>query len=222
LIRQGRVTLNGQVAQVGQSALPDDDIRLDGRPILAVQEKVCYLLNKPAGVVTTLSDPQGRASVAQFADMLAQRVYPVGRLDRDSEGMLLLTNDGDLANGLMHPRYHVPKTYVVSLAAPPGPGLLERLRRGVTLEDGPVRFLHVEQIPPEGGLSRLRLVIAEGRKRIVRRAVAAAGSRVSRLVRVAIGPLLLGDLSPGEVRRLSGREIEQLREAIASAQRLDS
>ncbi len=222
LIRQRRVTVNGQVAVLGQNALPQDDIRLDGRPVLAVQEKVCYLLNKPAGVVTTLSDPQGRPSVAQFTGTLGQRVYPVGRLDLDSEGMLLLTNDGDLANGLMHPRYHVPKTYVVSLDAPPDPLLLGRLRQGVALEDGPVRFLSVEPLPAKAGPPRLRLVIAEGRKRVVRRAVAAAGSRVVRLVRVAIGPLSVGDLPPGKVRRLSGAEIAELHAAIARAQYPDS
>ncbi len=217
LIRQGRVAVNGQTAHLGEKATAQDDIRVDGRPVLAVQEKVCYLLNKPAGVVTTLRDPQGRPSVAQYASSMPQRVYPVGRLDRDSEGMLLLTNDGALANGLMHPRYHVPKTYVASLDAPEDAGFLGRLRAGVDLEDGPVRFLQVETLTPADGRARLRLVIAEGRKRVVRRAVDAAGRHVVRLVRVAIGPLPLGDLPPGALRRLSAREVALLQSAIAAA-----
>ncbi len=218
LIRQGRVTVNGAVAQLGQKAHPDDEIRLDGAPVLARQEKVCYLLNKPAGVVTTLSDPQGRPSIARFADALPERVYPIGRLDRDSEGMLLLTNDGDLANGLMHPRYHVAKTYVVSLDGEVDASLLQRLRQGVELEDGAVRFLSVTQVPPQAGQPRLRLVIAEGRKRIVRRALTAVGRQVVRLVRVEIGPLALGDLAPGAVRPLTAQEFEALRAAITAAQ----
>ncbi|MDA8346145.1 MAG: pseudouridine synthase [Thermaerobacter sp.] len=218
LIRQGRVQINGEVAALGQKAGPEDDLRLDGRPVLAVQEKVCYLLNKPAGVVTTLSDPQGRPSVAQFVAQLSKRVYPIGRLDRDSEGMLLLTNDGALANGLMHPRYHVPKTYLVSLDGPVDDAFMQRLLRGVALDDGPVHFLRVERLAPEAGMPRLRLVIAEGRKRVVRRAVYAAGRQVVRLVRVAVGPLALGDLPPGALRRLSENEVEALRQAVAAAQ----
>ena len=206
LIREGRVTVNGAVAQLGQKASPDDEIRLDGAPVLARQEKVCYLLNKPPGVVTTLSDPQGRPSVAVFTDALPERVYPIGRLDRDSEGMLLLTNDGDLANLLAHPSHGVPKEYLAEVAGAPSPGAVRALRQGVQLDDGPTAPAVVGTVAP----GVLRITIHEGRNRQVRRMCAAVGHPVRRLVRTRIGPVADPSLRPGRWRPLTVAEVQSL------------
>lgn len=214
-IRAGRVTVNGQVAQLGERADPGTDrILLDGSPVAVRQETVCLLLNKPAGVVTTLSDPAGRPSVQDYVAGLPWRVFPVGRLDRDSEGLLLFTNDGMLANGLMHPRYHVPKTYRVTLDRPADLRLISRCAAEIRLEDGPVRFLSVEG---RDGSRDVVVTIAEGRKRLVRRAFAALDHRVVRLVRTAIGPLTDPGLPSGSLRRLGADEVETLWAAIRAA-----
>ncbi len=191
---------------------------MDGRPVGQGQEKVSYLLNKPAGVVTTLDDPQGRPSVRVFVAGLPWRLFPVGRLDRDSEGLLLLTNDGLLANQLMHPRYHVPKTYVATVDGPADDEVLAGLRAGVPLPDGTLHCLSARR-RDDGRRSpgQLELTIAEGRKRVVRRALAAMGRRTIRLERIAIGPLELGDLPPGKMRRLTVEEETALRAAIRAA-----
>ncbi len=219
LIRLGRVSVNGVPAALGQKAVAGVDvIAVDGRPLGSGQEKVSYLLNKPAGVVTTLDDPQGRPSVRLYVENLPWRLFPVGRLDRDSEGLLILTNDGELANQLMHPRYHVPKTYVATLDGPADDRLIEGLLTGVGLPDGVLHCLAARRLPgATGGEGRVELVIAEGRKRVVRRALAALGRRTLRLVRVAIGPLTLGDLPPGGMRRLTASDEEALRTAVREA-----
>ncbi len=221
LIRQGRVTVNGAPAALGQKAVAGVDvIAVDGRPLGSGQEKVSYVLNKPAGVVTTLDDPQGRPSVRLYVESLPWRLFPVGRLDRDSEGLLILTNDGELANQLMHPRYHVPKTYVATLDGPADDTLIEGLLAGVGLQDGVLHCLAARGLPDAtGGEGRVELVIAEGRKRVVRRALAALGRRTLRLVRIAIGPLTLGDLPSGGMRRLAAAEEEALRTAAREAAR---
>lgn len=212
-IREGRVTVNGRPAELGARADPAcDEILLDGSALLLRQETVCYVLNKPRGVVTTLSDPGGRPTVADYVQGLPWRLFPVGRLDLDSEGLLLLTNDGMLANGLMHPRHHVPKTYAVTLDRPVDARLRSLLRQEIALEDGPVRFLSVEAAV---GDSEIEVQIGEGRKRIVRRALLALDRRVVRLVRTAIGPFGDPDLPPGKMRRLSQRELEVLSRAIS-------
>jgi pseudouridine synthase len=204
----------GQKARLGVDA-----ILVDGRPLAAGQEKVCYLLNKPAGVVTTLDDPQGRPSVRLYVAGLPWRLFPVGRLDRDSEGLLLLTNDGPLANRLMHPRYHVPKTYVATLDGPADGTLLAGLRSGVELADGVLTCLAARALPRAAdGSDRVELTIAEGRKRVVRRALQALGRRTLRLQRVALGPLALGDLAPGAMRRLTTDELQLLEQAIDRAE----
>lgn len=211
-IRAGRVTVNGSVAELGASADPAcDEILLDGRALLLRQETVCYVLNKPRGVVTTLSDPGGRPTVADYVQGLPWRLFPVGRLDLDSEGLLLLTNDGMLANGLMHPRHHVPKTYAVTLDRPVDDRMRSLLRQEIALEDGPVRFLSAEA---DLGQSEIEVQIGEGRKRIVRRALLALDRRVMRLVRTAIGPLRDPGLRSGEMRRLTQSELEALSRAI--------
>jgi len=206
---------------LGQKAVAGvDRVMVDGRPLEPVQEKVSFLLNKPAGVVTTLDDPQGRPSVRLYVEGLPWRLFPVGRLDRDSEGLLLLTNDGELANQLMHPRYHVAKTYVATLDGPADEALLEGLRAGVDLPDGVLHCLSARRLHDPTGQGRVELTIAEGRKRVVRRALAALGRKTLRLMRVAIGPVVLGDLPPGELRRLSQAEEEALQRAIRQAAHL--
>ena len=219
LIRLGRVLVNGAPAALGQKAVAGvDRITVDGRPVEQGQEKVSFLLNKPAGVVTTLDDPQGRPSVRLYVEGLPWRLFPVGRLDRDSEGLLLLTNDGEFANQLMHPRHHVAKTYVATLDGPADEALLSGLRAGVDLPDGLLRCLSVRRLhDAEEGRGRVELAIAEGRKRVVRRALAALGRRTLRLRRIAIGPLALGDLPLGEMRRLTQAEEAALRRAIRQA-----
>lgn len=206
------MTVNGQVADLGARADPAcDEVLLDGSALLLRQETVCYVLNKPRGVVTTLSDPGGRPTVADYLQGLPWRLFPVGRLDLDSEGLLLLTNDGMLANGLMHPRHHVPKTYAVTLDRPVDARLRSLLQEEITLEDGPVRFLSVAA---DLGQSEIEVQIGEGRKRIVRRALLALDRRVVRLVRTAIGPLRAPGLRSGEMRRLTHGELEALSRAI--------
>ncbi len=219
LIRLGRVTVNGLPATVGQKAIADVDIiAVDGRSVSVGQEKVSYLLNKPAGVVTTLDDPQGRPSVRLYVDGLPWRLFPVGRLDRDSDGLLILTNDGELANQLMHPRYHVPKTYVATLDGPADEKVLEGLQAGVHLPDGVLTCVSVRRLSDASqGQGRVEITIAEGRKRVVRRALSALGRRTLRLTRIAIGPLLLGALPPGSMRRLDAGDMEVLRRAIRRA-----
>ena len=175
-------------------------------------------MNKPAGVVTTLDDPQGRPSVRLFVEGLPWRLFPVGRLDRDSEGLLLLTNDGLLANQLMHPRYHVPKTYVATVDGPVDEAVLAGLRTGVSLPDGTLHCLSAcRRDSGRAATEQVELTIAEGRKRVVRRALAALGRRTLRLERIAIGPLELGDLPPGKMRRLTAEEETALRSAIRAA-----
>lgn len=214
-IRAGRVTVNGRIAGIGERADPRSDrILLDGRPVEPRQETVCYLLNKPRGVLTTLSDPAGRPSVADYTAALPWRLFPVGRLDRDSEGLLLLTNDGMLANGLMHPRYHVRKTYAVTLDRPLAEGERSRLRQDIALADGPVRLLRVA-VSEDG--REVEVEIAEGRKRIVRRAFAAMGREVLRLRRIAIGPIRDPALREGQMRPLRPAELEALWGAIRQA-----
>jgi 23S rRNA pseudouridine2605 synthase len=168
-----------------------------------------YVLNKPRGVVTTARDPQGRSSIAHFIPP-GPRVFPVGRLDRDTEGLLVLTNDGELANRLMHPRFGVEKEYLAEVEGAPGDRTLGRLVRGVTLDDGPARAISVRRVGASEDRSALRIVMAEGRKREVRRMLAAVGLSVRRLVRVRVGTLRLGGLRPGEVRSLDAREIRRL------------
>jgi 23S rRNA pseudouridine2605 synthase len=181
-----------------------DGVRLPLNPGLRY-----YMLNKPRGVVTTARDPQGRSTIADFMPP-GPRVFPVGRLDRDTEGLLLLTNDGELANRLMHPRFGVEKEYLAEVDGTPGDRTLGRLVRGVVLDDGVARAVSVRSVGATEGRSALRVVMAEGRKREVRRMLAGVGLSVRRLVRVRVGQLRLGGLRPGEVRSLDAREIRRL------------
>ena len=213
LISQGRVTVNGQVVtELGVSASPDDEIEVDGRRLLGPETFEYYVLNKPPGVVTTVRDPQRRPTVLGLLRNVRARVYPVGRLDADSEGLLLLTNDGDLAHRLTHPRFGVEKEYAVELAAPVGTQQLDRIRRGIESQGERLRPRRLE---PEAGGTCVSVVLAEGKKREVRRMFEAVGQQVVRLRRRRFGPLRLGDLPLGHHRPLTKEEIEQLRAATS-------
>jgi len=188
---------------VGES----DDVRVDGSPLSAEAREV-WVVNKPAGVVSTAREPGERPAVVELVETAA-RLYPVGRLDADSTGLLLLTNDGELANRLTHPRYEVPKTYRVALRRPPSNRDLAKLRSGVELEDGPTAPAEVTRL----GGREVEIVLREGRNRQVRRLAEAVGNEVVALRRVRFGPLGLDDLTEGSGRRLSDAEVAQLRAA---------
>lgn len=213
LISAGRVRVNGEVAVLGDRVDPETDaVEVDGRPAPLRAGLVYYLLNKPTGVVSTAQDTHGRATVVDLVPE-EPRVYPVGRLDFETEGLLLLTNDGELTNRLTHPSYGVEKEYLATVEpVPVAAGALRRLRDGVELEDGMTAPARVSQ--PSPGL--LRITIHEGRNRQVRRMCEAVGHRVVRLVRVRIGPLSDRRLRPGEWRPLDPAEVRQLIEAMPS------
>ncbi len=219
LIRQGRVAVNGQViTETGFRADPErDGITVDGRPV-ALEPPVYYVVNKPRGVVTTMSDPQGRPTVADLARQLGigARVFPVGRLDAETEGLLILTNDGSLAFRLTHPRYEVDKTYHALVEGVPGPVALRTLARGVPLEDGVTAPARARLVARDGERTWIEVTIHEGRKRQVRRMCLAVGHPVVRLRRVRVGPLDLGDLDPGAGRPLTGEEVARLKAAVSS------
>jgi 23S rRNA pseudouridine2605 synthase len=205
LIAAGKVRVGGEVVtdparDVGEGS----DVRVNGRPIEPEPREV-WALNKPAGVVSTAIEPGKRRAVTELVAS-ERRLYPVGRLDADSTGLILLTNDGELANRLTHPRYGVPKTYRIRLARPPSDGDLDRLRRGVRLEDGPTAAAEVER----HGERELEVTIREGRKRQVRRMAEAVGNEVEALRRVRIGSLELGGLRQGEARRIEEGELASL------------
>ena len=211
LIADGRVTVNGAVAVLGQRVDPESDrVAVDGIGVGIRSGLVYYLLNKPTGVVTTASDPQGRPTVVDLVPV-EPRVFPVGRLDADSEGLLLLTNDGELTHRLTHPSFGVEKEYLVEVEGEPSPGVVRRLREGVELEDG---VTAPAQVAPVGDRA-LRVVIHEGRNRQVRRMCAAVGHPVRRLVRTRIGPLAERTLRPGEWRPLTLAEVRSLEQAAA-------
>lgn len=211
LIVEGRVTVNGRVAVLGDRADPDEDrVEVDGSVVNLDPNVRYYALHKPPGVVTTMRDPQGRADIRSYLPR-GPRVFPVGRLDRDSEGLLLLTNDGELANALTHPRFGVQKEYLAEVEGVPTARHVARLKRGVELEDGAARAEDARVAARAGGRGALRVVMTEGRKREVRRLLAAVGLPVTRLVRVRIGPVRLGRLPPGAVRELTHDEVVGLR-----------
>ena len=212
LISSGRVTINGKVATLGDKAKELDRIELDGVPVLRDPNLVHYLLHKPRTVVSTASDPEGRETVVDLVSSEA-RIFPVGRLDADSEGLIILTNDGDLTQRLTHPSFGVPKEYLAHVQGVPTPAAIRRLREGIKLEDGVTSPAEVSM--PQDGL--LRLVIHEGRNRQVRRMCEAVGHPVLRLVRVRIGPITDSSLSAGEWRSMTRDEVRSLyEEAINS------
>lgn len=210
IIAKGLVTVGGEVVtDPARDVGAGDDVRVNGKPVVAEAHEV-WAVNKPAGVVSTAREPGSRPAVVELVETNA-RLYPVGRLDADTTGLLLLTNDGELAERLTHPRYEVPKTYRVRLGKPIADRDLERLRKGVELDDGPTGPAEVRRL----GEREVEIVLREGRNRQVRRMVEAVGNRVVALQRVRFGQLGLGRLKEGGARRLSRDEIAQLREAAA-------
>ncbi|HEY5943767.1 MAG TPA: pseudouridine synthase [Solirubrobacterales bacterium] len=208
IIAKGLVTVGGEVVtDPARDVGTGDDVRVNGSPVAAEAREV-WAVNKPAGVVSTAKEPGSRPAVVELVDTEA-RLYPVGRLDADTTGLLLLTNDGDLADRLTHPRYEVPKTYRVKLRASIADRELDRLRHGVELEDGPTGPAEVRRL----GEREVEIVLREGRNRQVRRMVEAVGNRVAGLRRVRFGPLELGRLKEGQARRLSDEEMARLRKA---------
>ena len=210
MILAGRVSCNGTVCLLGDTADADTDvITVDGVQIGCRPEHVYIMLHKPRGFVTTLSDEKGRKNAAQLVADCGVRVYPVGRLDMDSEGLLLFTNDGEFANSLMHPKHEVNKTYRVTVFDYCADGL-EKLKLPVTLDGYTVRAPQVTLIKAQGGKAELLVTIHEGRNRQVRRMCAAAGMTVTRLVRIQEGSLSLGDLPKGKWRHLTDEEVRTL------------
>jgi len=219
LVADGRVRVNGRVAGLGDAADAERDrIEIDGRPLHAAAEPIHVALHKPRGFVSSARDERGRRSVASLVDARGERLWPAGRLDVESEGLMILTNDGDWANRVLHPRYGNEREYAALVAPAPSRAELRRLLDGVELEDGPARLLSARRVPPPPEVDRarleegewLRVRIGEGRKREVRRLFAAVGCRVDRLVRTRIGSLTLGGLREGEWRRLRPGEVAAL------------
>ena len=210
MIEEERVTVNGEVAVLGRRVDPESDrVEVDGVRVPVRPGLVTYLLNKPRGVVTTASDPQGRPTVVELVPA-EPRIFPVGRLDTDTEGLLLLTNDGDLAHRLQHPAYGVRKTYLAQIPGPVPRDLGKRLRAGVELEDGPVAVDSFKVVDSRPGKALVEVVLHEGRKHVVRRMLDAVGHPVESLVRTDVGPIRLGDLRPGKMRPLNSQEIGAL------------
>ena len=221
LIRAGRIAVNDEtVTGLGTRVVPGVDVvRVDGREIRPPETLWYVMLNKPSGVVTTLDDPQGRATVAAYIPVGAPRLFPIGRLDAATTGLLVLTNDGELAHRLMHPRFHVPKVYRAVVDGVPDAGDLRALQEGIDLDDGRTAPAEValEGAAADGG-AVVRLTLREGRKRQVRRMLSAVGHPVRELDRVAYGPLELGGLPRGAVRVLTNDEVARLRAAGGGAE----
>lgn len=213
LIVRGRITVNGRaVRELGTKVEPGDAVCVDGQP-LHDEKLVYWLLNKPRGYLCTNFDPGGRPRAIDLVPHVSQRVYTVGRLDEDSEGLLLLTNDGDLANRLTHPRFGVEKTYHVQVAGHPDRENMEQLLKGVWLSEGHVRARRVRRLKSQGESTWLEIVLNEGKNREIRRMLARLGHKVMVLRRIAIGPVHLDKLRRGKARRLKVEELERLRRA---------
>lgn len=220
MIAGGRVRVNGAPAKLGDSAVPGrDKVTVDGKPLHLPKEKLYIALNKPRGYVTTMKDELGRRCVTELLKELSERVYPVGRLDKDSEGLLLLTDDGEFANAITHPAHHVPKVYRVSLR----PGITEeqlvRMETGIVLDGRPTAPAKATLVSQEPGRAVIELTLFEGRNREIRRMCEELGLEVRRLSRVAIGSLKLGGLRPGEYRLLEKHERTSLLKAAGKLQK---
>lgn len=211
IIQQGRVTVNGTVVtELGTKVDPErDTITVDGKPLNLIEEYTYIALYKPPDVITTADDPWDRPTVLDLVDV-DQRIYPMGRLDADSEGLVLLTDDGELTHRLTHPSFEHEKEYHVRVSGRPSKDRVECLRSGVHLEDGMTAPAEVEVLRHESGDTWLRMILHEGRNRQIRRMADAIDHPVKRLVRVRMGPILLGDLMPGQWRHLSASEVQEL------------
>jgi 23S rRNA pseudouridine2605 synthase len=216
LIAAGRVSVDGAVVrEMGTRVDPDIAvIRVDGVRVSVAPGAVYLAFNKPLGCISAMSDPEGRPCIADFLPARSERLFHVGRLDVDTEGLLLLTNDGTFAHRLAHPSFEVPKTYLAEIPGPVPRDLGRRLKAGVTLEDGPASFDSFRMISHAGSRAMVEVVLHEGRNHIVRRAFDEVGHPVSRLVRTAVGPVQLGDQRPGKMRALNSKELGQLFEAV--------
>jgi 23S rRNA pseudouridine2605 synthase len=212
LIDQGRVEVDGRIVrEQGIRVDPDSAvIRVDGTRLATAPGLVYLVLNKPRGVVSTMSDPEGRPSLGDYVAERRERLFHVGRLDAETEGLILLTNDGELAHRLAHPSYGVEKTYLAELSAPVPRDLGKRLRKGVELEDGSAAVDRFRLLSSARGRAMVELVLHEGRKHVVRRLLAEVGFPVHRLVRTRIGPVTLGNLKPGRLRHLTRGEVGEL------------
>jgi 23S rRNA pseudouridine2605 synthase len=214
LILAGRVRVDGQtVRELGTRVGPEQKIEVDGVPI-KIERLVYWLVNKPRGYLCTNRDPGRRPLAIDLVPQVSQRVYTVGRLDEASEGLLLLTNDGELAHRLMHPRYGIEKTYIVQVAGNPTHEERQRLLKGVWLAEGHVKARQVKRLKRQGESTWLRIVLAEGKNREIRRMLARLGHKVLHLKRVAIGPVQMGKLPRGKARRLSSTELDALRKDV--------
>lgn len=217
LILAGRVTVDGRpVRELGTRVTADQKVSVDGEPVKQ-ERQVYWLVHKPRGYICSNRDPAGRPLAIDLVPQVAQRVYTVGRLDEDSEGLLLLTNDGDLAHRLMHPRFGVEKTYLVQVAGFPTREDQEQLLKGVWLSDGHVRARQVKRLRTQGHSTWLRIILSEGKNRELRRMLARLEHKVMRLRRVALGPVQLGTLEAGKARRLTLAELDALRKAAPAA-----
>lgn len=216
LITAGRVMVNGTiVTELGTKVdASRDHVKVDGKHLSALQPFVYLMLNKPKNVMSTLEDPGGRTTVKDYLRGVSVRVFPVGRLDFDSEGLMLLTNNGDLAQALLHPRYHVPKTYLIKVKGVLTDEEIRQLEHGVRLEDGMTSPAQVKKVRKVEANSWLEITIREGRKHQVKRMLESVGHPVIKLMRVRMGPLSLGNLEPGEFRFLTDREANVLRELV--------
>lgn len=216
LIAAGRVSVDGEpVREQGRRVDPEAAvIRVDGLRVAAPRGTVHLALNKPRGMVTSMSDPEGRPSVGDLVAARKERLFHVGRLDAETEGLLLLTNDGELAHRLTHPSYAVPKTYLAEVAGPVARDVGRRLRDGVELDDGLVKVDGFRLVDSAAGKVLLEVVLHEGKKHVVRRLLAAVGHPVHRLVRTSIGPVRLGDQRPGKLRPLAQHELAALYAAV--------
>lgn len=217
MIKDNRVQVNGKPAELGQKVDPKrDHIVVDGKPLAGSESKRYFLLNKPFGYITTSKDQFGRKSVLDLLPKVTERIYPVGRLDFDSEGLVFLTNDGELAYRVMHPKYQLPKKYLVKVKGKMTMDAVYRLRTGVVLEDGRTGPAEVDVVKFEKNVTVLRIIITEGRNRQVKRMCEKVGYPVLNLTRTGIGPLHLAGLSSGEHRSLTHKEVKDLFRAVDS------
>ena len=216
LIEKGRVSVNGAtVREQGMRVDPETDVvRVDDMRINTGTSRTYLALNKPRGMVTAMTDPEGRPTVGDLVEQRTDRVFHVGRLDADSEGLLLLTNDGELSHRLTHPSYEVPKTYLAEVLGPVARDVGRRLKAGVELEDGPARVDEFRLVSSSGNRVMLELVLHDGRKHIVRRMLEEVGHPVQRLVRTSVGPVQLGIQRAGKIRVLTPQELSALFKAV--------
>ncbi len=212
-IKTGSVTVNDERVLIpGTHIEPDSDlVKVDGKRVKGTPDQIYLMLNKPPGYVTTVRDERHRPTVMDFVKVIPERIYPVGRLDRDTEGLLLMTNDGEFANCLTHPRHEVKKTYIAWVCGKPSRKAIHQLRKGVRIEGGFTSQAEIAPVSHRKDRTQFRITIHEGKKRQIRRMFQAVGHEVTFLKRIAIGALVLGDLPVGQYRMLSSTEIESLR-----------